>query len=265
MALATLFVDSDDGVLSITLSRPEAYNALTGTMCEELSAVLNTARRDDSIRSVLLTGAGKAFCAGQDLRELAELRKSAGEDYDVGSLVRSRYNPLIVQMRTLEKPIVAAVNGVAAGAGASLVLCADLRIAVRSATLKFAFVQVGLVPDCAATLTLIQDVGYARAAELCMLGEGLSAADAAAMGLINRVCEEVELSTLARGLAVRLAQAPTKAIGLTKRALNRSWTSPLGEQLEYEALLQSAACGTSDHAEGVAAFLEKRRPRFTGN
>lgn len=262
-----------DRVLTVTLNRPEFYNAYNEAMSVELAAALKTAERDDAIRCIVLTGAGKAFCSGQDLQEIRGRYAEAagGRDADAGSQaldfgahLRTKYNPLVTRIRTLEKPVVAAVNGVAAGAGASFAFACDLRIAARSATFMMAFVHVGLIPDSAGAFSLLQQAGYARAAELCFLGEKLSAEEAERWGLVNRVVDDERLADATRELAAKLAAAPTRAIGLTKRLLNRAWTATLAEQLEYEAFLQQTAGHTADHREGVRAFLEKRKPAFRG-
>lgn len=266
-AYATILVDSFDGVLQITLNRPDSLNAYNEPMSVELAAALKTAQRDDAIRCVLLTGAGRAFCSGQDLAEIQAryTQPQGAADVDFAAHLRSKFNPIVLRLRTLEKPIVAAVNGVAAGAGASFALACDLRICARSASFVMAFVHVGLAPDSSATQTLLQQVGYARAAEMCMLGEKIPAEQALSWGLVNRVVDDAELPEAAKTLAKRLAAMPTRAIGLTKRALNNAWTATLEEQLEYEAFLQQTAGHTADHRAGVTAFLEKRKPAFVGH
>lgn len=263
-ALATVQVGSGEGVLTISLNRPEVLNAFNADMSLELGAALRLAQRDDAVRCVILTGAGRGFCAGQDLRELQALENAANDGVDMGVHLRDRYNPLILRIRTMEKPVVSAVNGIAAGAGVSLALAADLCLAARSASFKLGFVQVGLVPDAAGTLALVQRAGYGRAAELSLLGDALSADQALQMGLINRVVADEALPAAARELGLRLAALPPRALALTKRALHHAWTATLEEQLEYEAYLQATAGRTADHREGVAAFLEKRPPHFTG-
>lgn len=264
-SFSTIQIAADDGIFTITLNRPGALNALTDAMSGELTAALRMAQRDQQVRCVILTGTGRAFCAGQDLKDLAAPPSDRDDDGPyVAELLRQRYNPLIVRMRTMEKPVIAAVNGVAAGAGASLALAADLRIAAQSASFMMAFVHVGLVPDMASTLTLVQHVGHARAAELCFLGESLSADEAQRCGLVSRVVTDDELPAAVREMATKLAALPTRAIGLTKRALNHAWTATLDEQLEYEAFLQASAAQTADHQEGVQAFLAKRKPKFAG-
>ncbi|MBP9027555.1 MAG: enoyl-CoA hydratase/isomerase family protein, partial [Phycisphaerae bacterium] len=182
-AFSTVQAAAERGVMTITLSRPDALNAMNEASCAELGAALRMAQRDEEVRCIVLTGAGCGFCTGQDLKELRAMRQS-GDGVDFAAILRQRYNPLIVRLRTMEKPVLAAVNGPAVGAGFSLALAADLRIAARSASFRMAFVNLGLVPDCAATLTLVQHVGYARAAELCLLGEDLSAEDALRWGLV---------------------------------------------------------------------------------
>ncbi len=255
----------ESGVQIITLNRPEALNAFNDDMSVELAAALRLAQRDEAVRCLVLTGAGRAFCSGQDLQSIKRFYEAdAAERLDFAAHLRSKYNPLIERLRGLEKPVLAAVNGVAAGAGASLALAADIRVCARSASFVMAFVHVGLVPDSGATQTLVESIGYARAAELCFLGEKLPAEEAQRCGLVNRVVEDAELMTTVNALAQRLATLPTAAIGLTKRALQRARTVSLESQLEYEALLQATAGETSDHREGVRAFLEKRRPQYVG-
>ncbi|TWT41028.1 1,2-epoxyphenylacetyl-CoA isomerase [Phycisphaerae bacterium RAS1] len=265
-AYSTILASSSDGVLTITLNRPEALNAFNEQMSVELAAALRAAQRDDTVRCVVLTGAGRAFCSGQDLAEIRSRYSAdpAAAKLDFGAHLRNKYNPLITRIRSLEKPVVAAVNGVAAGAGASFAFACDLRIAARGASFVMAFVHVGLVPDSGATQTLLQHVGYGRAAELCFLGEKLPAEEAHKVGLVNRVVDDAVLPDAAAELARKLAALPTRAIGLTKRALNRAWAATLEDQLEYEAYLQATAGATTDHREGVLAFLEKRKPRFEG-
>lgn len=261
---STIRTDSDGGVYTITLNRPDAYNAYNEEMSVELATALKHAARDDGVRCIVLTGAGKAFCSGQDLKEIEDRYTGKSEPLDFGGHLRKKFNPLVTRLRTIEKPVIAGVNGAAAGAGASFAFACDLRIAVEDAYFMMAFVHVGLVPDSGATQTLVQHVGYARAAELCMLGEKLSAADALQWGLVNRVVARDAFEGTVKQLAQRLASMPTRALGLTKRALNRAWTTTVEEQLEYEAFCQQTAGGTADHVEGVRSFLEKRKPSFKG-
>ncbi len=265
MAFSTIEVDQAAGVLTITLCRPDALNALVTEMTVELAAALRMAQRDEHVRCLIITGAGRAFCSGQDLCELPSDDAAAPESEGaLGRYLRERINPLVTRLRTMEKPVLAAVNGVAAGAGVSLALATDLRVCARSASFKLAFAQVGLVPDAGATLTLMQHVGYARAAELCLLGEAVAAERALEIGLVNRVVEDERLLATARQIAESLLELPPRALALTKRALARAWTATLEDQLDYEAWLQGSAARTADHHEAVAAFLEKRPPRFEG-
>jgi 2-(1,2-epoxy-1,2-dihydrophenyl)acetyl-CoA isomerase len=212
-----------------------------------------------SFRAVILTGAGRAFCAGQDLRERLE-----PDAAPLAVEVRERYNPIIRQMRSLDQPIVGAINGVAAGAGASLAFACDLRVAAENASFLLAFGRIGLVPDSGATWLLPRLVGPAKAAELALLGDSFSAADAERFGLVARVVPAGSLEETARDMATRLASLAPQALALTKRALQRSWSVDLDEALEDEAFRQGIAGATADHAEGLAAFLDKRPPRFTG-
>jgi 2-(1,2-epoxy-1,2-dihydrophenyl)acetyl-CoA isomerase len=228
-------------------------------MKEALRGALEDVASRDATRAVILTGAGRAFCAGQDLRERLEPAAAP-----LGEEVRERYNPIIRAMTVLEKPIVAAVNGVAAGAGASLAMAADIRIASDGASFALAFGRVGLVPDSGATWFLPRLVGATRAAELAFLNEPVTASDALRIGLVGRVVPADQLAADARAIAVRLAASAPRAIALTKRALSATWDRGLDAALEDEADLQDEAGRTQDHAEGMAAFLEKRQPRFTG-
>jgi 2-(1,2-epoxy-1,2-dihydrophenyl)acetyl-CoA isomerase len=248
-----------DRVATITLDRADALNALTVPLKEELLAALARVGADPAIGAVVLTGAGRAFCAGQDLRERLEPGAAPLEIE-----IRERYNPIILAMRRLEKPIVGAINGIAAGAGASLAFACDVRIAAEGASFLLAFARVGLVPDSGATWLLPRLVGAAKAAELALTGEALSAADAERLGLVARVVPAESVVTEAQAMAARLGSMAPRAVALTKRALESSWTASLEEQLELEAELQGIAGATTDHAEGIAAFLEKRPPRFTG-
>jgi 2-(1,2-epoxy-1,2-dihydrophenyl)acetyl-CoA isomerase len=255
-----LGVDAEAGVATITLNRPDALNSLTVPMKQELLRVLRAAERDGAVRAVILTGAGRAFCAGQDLRE--RLQPGAAP---LGVELRERYNPIIAAMRSMPKPIVGAINGVAAGAGASLAMACDLRIASEAASFALAFGRVGLVPDSGATWFLPRLVGEAKAAEIALLGDPVLAAEAVRLGLVSKIVTADELATEARAVAARLAAGAPRAIALTKRALATTWARDLDAALEYEAHLQDLAGRTADHAEGMAAFLEKRPPRFSGS
>ena len=233
----------DGAVLTVTLNRPDVLNALNVATLQQLEAALKAARADD-VRAVVITGAGRGFCVGQDL---SEFREDAG---DIGTRLRGNYHPSIKAIRALEKPVIAAVNGAAAGAGLSLACACDLRIASDQATFVPAFVNIGLVPDSGGTFFVTRLVGQARAFEWLCSGRRLTAAEA--------------LSARAGQVASELAALPTRAIGMTKRLLDRASTATLDEQLEWEAQLQTAATQTEDFREGVAAFLEKRPPSFEG-
>jgi 2-(1,2-epoxy-1,2-dihydrophenyl)acetyl-CoA isomerase len=258
-AYTALRYEVADSIATITLDRPDALNALTVPLKTELLRAFRAVGRDEGVRAVVLTGAGRAFCAGQDLRE--RLQPDAAP---LAVEVRERYNPIIAAMRGLDQPIVGAINGVAAGAGASLAFACDIRIAAEGASFVLAFGRIGLVPDSGATWFLPRLVGPAKAAELALLGEALSAAEAERLGLVARVVPADALAGAARAVAEQLAGLAPRALALTKRALERSWSVSLDEALEDEAYRQGVAGSTADHAEGLAAFLEKRPARFTG-
>jgi len=255
--MAEVETSRDGGVLTITLNRPEVLNAFDAAMHRALQAAFKEARADD-VRAVVVTGAGRGFCVGQDL---TEFRESAG---DIGERLRSTYHPTILGLRSLDKPVVAAVNGAAAGAGLSLALACDLRLAADSATFVPAFINIGLVPDSGGSFFAARLLGYARALEWLASGRRLTAAEAHAWGLVSEVVEADALAERAAALAAELAALPTRGIALTKRLLDHAQTATLEEQLEREAQLQAAATRTEDFREGVAAFLEKRPPQFEG-
>ena len=257
--MADIRLEVAERVATITLDRPEALNALTIAMKGELLAAFRAVARDRGVRAVVLTGAGRAFCAGQDLKERLEPGAPP-----LAVEVRERYNPIIRAMRALDQPIVGAINGVAAGAGASLALACDLRVASESATFTLAFGRIGLVPDSGATWFLPRLVGPAKAAEMTLLSDPLSAADLERWGLVARVVSADALLAEAQAMAARLAALAPGALALTKHALDRSWGQDLDTTLDDEAYLQGIAGATADHAEGLASFLEKRPPRFTG-
>lgn len=255
----TVLRESTSGVLTLTLNRPDALNSFTVEMKDALLAALRDAARDPEVRVVVLTGAGRAFSAGQDLKE----RQGPDVD-DLGTELRKRYNPIILAMRRLEKPIVGAINGVAAGAGMSLALACDIVIASDRATFVEAFTRVGLVPDTGSSWFLPRLVGYARAAELMLTADPLDPVTAERIGLVNRVVPADQLVAEANSIAVKLAASAPLALALAKRALNRAMGSSLEDALDYEAQLQSIAGRSTDHREGVTAFVEKRPPKFTG-
>ena len=254
-----LRVEVDGGVATITLDRPQALNALTVPVKVALREALESIAADRSVRAVILTGAGRAFCAGQDL---AERERPDAAPLDVE--VRDRYNPIIRALRSMGQPVIAAVNGVAAGAGASLALACDLRIAAEEARFILAFGRIGLVPDSGATWFLPRLVGMATAADMALIGDPVDAAEALRIGLVSRVVPGSALMSEARALADRLAAGAPLAMALTKGALQRALTIDLDEALDGEAKLQGIAGASADHAEGLAAFREKRPPRFGG-
>jgi 2-(1,2-epoxy-1,2-dihydrophenyl)acetyl-CoA isomerase len=255
--MADLRVETADGIATVTLDRPDALNSLTVPLKEALIATFSGLATDAAVRAVILTGAGRAFCAGQDLRE-----RLSPDAAPLDVELRERYNPLIRAVRGLPQPVVAAVNGVAAGAGASLAFACDLRIAADTARFVLAFGQVGLIPDSGATWTLQRLVGPSKAMELSLLPDALSAADAERFGLVTRVVPADELAREARALAARLAELSPGAVARTKQALAAAAESTFEEALELEAQLQGEAGASPDHAEGIAAFLEKRPPHF---
>lgn len=248
----------NNGVATLTMNRPAVFNALNTQLHTDLLAALRRAERDPAARCVVLTGAGKAFCSGQDLREIP-LEDTATM---VAQRLRESYNPLIAKLRSLPKPVIAAVNGVAAGAGLSLALACDLRIAVDNARFVVAFARIGLIPDCGMTYFLPRLIGHARAVELAMTGGELDAATALQWGLVNRVASEAEFAPALHDFASQLARGPALAISLIKRSFGFAYDATLEQMLEYEAQAQQAAAGHPDFAEGVGAFREKRAASF---
>jgi 2-(1,2-epoxy-1,2-dihydrophenyl)acetyl-CoA isomerase len=242
-------------VLTITLNRPDVLNALDAATHAGLRDAL-AAAADPAVRAVVLTGAGRGFCVGQDLAEFSTM--------DTGDALRERYHPNVLALRALEKPVIAAVNGAAAGAGLSLACACDVRLAAESASFVPAFITIGLVPDAGGSFFVERLLGYARAFEWMTSGHRLTAAEAKEWGLVSAVVADGELSRNAAELAERYANMPTRGIALTKRLFDHAEHTTLEEQLELEAQLQAAATRTHDFAEGVAAFLEKREPRFEG-
>jgi 2-(1,2-epoxy-1,2-dihydrophenyl)acetyl-CoA isomerase len=249
------------GVCTITLNRPEVYNALNEQMRKEFNDALKDAEKDPSIRCLVIRGAGeKAFCSGQDLKE----HSGKGTRRSLKESLEKSYNPMIRRMRMMEKPIIGMINGVAAGAGLSIALACDYRIMAEHAKLIEVFIRIGLVPDSGSHWFLPRLVGMARAFEYAALGDDIGAAEAERVGLVNKVVLSAELERTTMELAKRLAGAPTKAIGLIKRTLNKALTSDLDTLLDYEATIQEIASLTEDHLEGVRAFFDKRPPHFSG-
>jgi 2-(1,2-epoxy-1,2-dihydrophenyl)acetyl-CoA isomerase len=259
----TLSYEVDDAVAILTLNRPEVLNAFNDELGFALLDAVNKASDDESIRCVVITGAGRAFCSGEDLGALADGYK-AGAVPDLGKTLTDRYNPTIKALRDAPKPVIAAVNGVAAGAGASLALACDFRIASDKAKFVLAFIKAGLVPDSGALWFLARTVGYSTAWQLAATGEPMSAEDANNCGIVHRLVEAGEFEKAWRDWATELAAGPTRGFALTKELLNSALDKTLEEQLEKEVRGQSEAGRTSDHMEGVRAFLEKRPPDFTG-
>jgi len=261
MPYHTVLLDESDGVARLTLNRPDRLNSFTVQMHEEVQHALCSIGAGGA-RVLLLTGAGRAFCAGQDLNDRAVL--PGGARVGLGESVEKYYIPLIRGLRQLPMPVLAAVNGVAAGAGANIALACDLVIAARSASFVQAFCRLGLVPDSGGTWLLPRLVGNARALGLALLGDKLAAGQAAEWGLIWRCVDDAELTPTVDALAAHLAAAPTLGLARTKEAIYGAWSRPLAEQLDVERDLQRALGGSRDYQEGVAAFLGKRTPRFLG-
>lgn len=262
MTASLILTDLSDGVLQITLNRPDVLNSFNRAMATELQAALGRAATDPEVRSVLLTGAGRGFCAGQDLQEV--LPEGDGPMPDISEVVRASYNPIILAIRTLEKPVVCAVNGVAAGAGANLAFACDLTIAAEEANFVESFSKLGLIPDTSGTFFVPRLAGPQRATGMFFLADKIPAAKAKEWGLI---WDTVPLSHLAEAtmhLAKALATQATRGFGLTKRAMNKSWANSLEQQLEVEAQHMQEAGRTADYEEGVRAFLEKRKPEYRG-
>ena len=262
MAYETLLTETTDGVLTITLNRPDVLNALNRQLISDLKDVLRVTEADTAVRCVVLTGAGRGFCSGLDLTAGAQAPRN--ERSSVADGVRNTYNVIVKSIRTMEKPVIAALNGVAAGAGMSFALACDIRIASETAWFMPGFVRIGLIPDSGGTIFLPLLVGYAKAAELAFTGDRVGATEAHRLGLVNQIVPAAELMAQTQQLAARLAAMPTRAIGLTKRAFNRAIMPHLDDALDYEADLQAIAVQTDDHREGIAAFREQRRPQFTG-
>jgi 2-(1,2-epoxy-1,2-dihydrophenyl)acetyl-CoA isomerase len=262
--LETVSVRIADGTATVELNRPEVLNAWNAQLGADLLAALRRAAEDDEVRAVLITGAGRAFSSGADLRDVSGGETTADGHPDVYRTLTERYHPIMRAIRELPKPVIGAVNGPAVGIGCSLALCCDLILAAQSAYFLLAFVNIGLVPDGGSSLFVPSRVGMARASELAMLGERLPAAKALEWGLINRVVADESLQTEALALAARLAGGPTRSYAGTKRQLNSWLYSRMDEQLELEAQIQQEMAGSADFLEGAMAFVEKRPARFSG-
>jgi 2-(1,2-epoxy-1,2-dihydrophenyl)acetyl-CoA isomerase len=248
-----------DGIGIITLNRPKVFNSFNKDMALLLQSILDQYEVNPKVRAILITGQGKAFCAGQDLQEITDPNGPK-----LSSIVKNHYNPIVERLRSIEKPIVCAVNGVAAGAGANIALACDITIAKESSVFIQAFSKIGLIPDSGGTFFLPRIIGMQKSAALMMLADKITAKDAEKMGMIYKVCTDESLMDEAMKIAEKLAKLPTVGLGLTKRALNKAMTNDLSTQLALECELQTAAGKTYDYNEGVAAFLEKRTPNFKG-
>lgn len=260
MPYETVLYSVASGVATLTLNRPDKLNAMNDPMKADLLAALKDAERDPAVRCIVITATGRAFCSGQDL-DLGD----RGTDLQVGELLRKLYHPIFVKLRTLAKPVIAAINGLAAGMGVSLALACDYRILVEGAYLSQAFVKIGLIPDCGGTYFLPRIVGMARAFELAALGDKLDARKCLEWGLANEVVPQAEFASAVGKTAATLAAGPTTAYALLKRALNHSLGLAFEDQLEYESHLQQIAARTADFREGVEAFAGKRQPVFSGH
>ena len=247
-------------VATLTLNRPEKYHSFIREMALDLQEKLDLCENDNNIRAIVITGTGKAFCAGQDLGEAIDPNGP-----ELQKIVNEHYNPIIRQIRNIEKPIIAAVNGVAAGAGASIALCCDIIIAKEGAVFVQAFSKIGLVPDSGATFFLPRLIGFQKATALMMNADPITATEAERLGMIYKVVEESKFEDEIQSFSEKLAKMPTKGIGLTKKLLNQSMRNSLEKQLDEEEVAQTIAGKTNDYKEGVSAFLEKRKPNFKGN
>ena len=254
----TILSEQKENILIISLNRPDVYNAFNSDMLSELNEAFKKAGEDEKIRCVILTGTGKAFCSGQDLKDFNDKKLTFKE------ALEQKYNPMIKSIAYLPKPVICAINGVAAGAGISLALACDYRIAAESATLTEVFINVGLVPDSGSSYFLPRIVGYAKAFEMCATGDKVTAAEAKEIGLVNKVVSGKLLMKSAEAAAGNFASRPTKAIGMIKDLLNRSFESSLDEMLKLEGDHQETAGNSEDFREGIASFLEKRKPVFKG-
>ena len=260
MSYKTILYDVSDGVATITLNRPETLNAFDDQMTAETIDAFKQAGRDEHVRCVVITGAGRGFSSGQDLKSFEE----RGDDITISDHLRRGYNRLVKTMTTLQKPIIGAINGVAAGAGCGVALACDIRLASDQASFIQLFSKVGLAPDTGSTWFLPRLIGYARAFEMAAMADKVDATKALQWGLVNAVYPAQQLQENVTAWALRLAQGPTLAFALTKRAMYQAMNKTLSEALEYEALLQDIAGSSDDHHEGVAAFLEKRSPEYKG-
>ena len=259
--MSSILINIKNNIAFVTLNRADVFNSFNREMALSLQTVLDECEADDNVRAIVLTGAGKAFCAGQDLKEVTSAELNPG----FKAILDEHYNPIISKLRNIEKPIIAAVNGVAAGAGANIALACDIVVANENAAFIQAFSKIGLVPDSAGTFFLPRLIGMQKAAALMMLGDKVSAKEAVELGMIYKTFEAEQFEAEVNKLAETMANMPTLALGLTKRLLNKSLTNSLEEQLAMESKLQIQAAESHDYNEGVTAFVEKRKPEFRGN
>jgi 2-(1,2-epoxy-1,2-dihydrophenyl)acetyl-CoA isomerase len=255
-----ILINQNNGVCELRLNRPNVFNSFNKAMALQLQEALDACELDDAVRAIVITGEGKAFCAGQDLAEAMD-----PDGPELQSIVRDHYNPIIERIRAIEKPIVAAVNGVAAGAGANIALACDIAIAKKSASFIQAFSKIGLIPDSGGTFFLPRIIGMQKAMALMMTGDKVSADQAVELNMIYKSVDDDDFEAEVKQFAETLAKMPTRGLGLTKKAINASYTNTLTEQLALEETLQTEAGETYDFREGVNAFLEKRKPEFKGH
>jgi len=260
MSNNSILLKIENKVATITLNRPEVFNSFNREMAFSLHETLDACEKNDEVRAIVLTGNGKAFCAGQDLKEVTDPDLNPG----FKKILEEHYNPIITRLRAIKKPIVAAVNGVAAGAGANIALACDIVVAHEKVSFIQAFSLIGLVPDSAGTFFLPRLIGFQKALALAMLGDKISASEADKIGMIYKCVSTEEFGDTIDALSLKLANMPTKALGLIKELFNKSMTNDLESQLALESKLQIEAASTDDYAEGVAAFIEKRKPNFQG-
>lgn len=258
--MASIIKEIKDKTAYLTLNRPEVFNSFNREMALLLQSELDACENNPDIRAIVITGMGKAFCAGQDLKEVTSPELNPG----FKKILEEHYNPIISRIRSIEKPVIGAINGVAAGAGANIALACDVVIASENASFIQAFSKIGLIPDSAGTFFLPRLIGFQKASALMMLGDKVSAQDAEKMGMVYKVISSENFSEEVNTIANTLANMPTKALGLTKRLLNQSMTNSLEEQLDLESKLQIEAAQSGDYAEGVDAFVNKRKPEFKG-
>lgn len=257
----SILIKIENKVAHITLNRPEVFNSFNREMALKLQNILDDCEKNDEVRAIVITGSGKAFCAGQDLKEVTSPELNPG----FKKILEEHYNPIIKRIRNIEKPIIAAVNGVAAGAGANIALACDVVVSNETASFIQAFSLIGLIPDSAGTFFLPRLIGFQKASALAMLGDIISAEEAERLGMIYKFVPSEEFEETIQNLALKLANMPTKALGLIKKSFNQSLTNDLDTQLALESKYQIECAESEDYAEGVAAFVEKRKPIFKGN